>query len=147
MTYRPLPCLEFPTPRRGLITRYLNNMDLNTYQSLAMRTNGTKTQNEILSNAALGLTGEAGEFADTVKKILHHGHPFDDTARAHMSKEIGDVMWYVAQAATSIGKTLGEIAEENIDKLRRRYPEGFSSERSINRDMTESLTVDGEVSL
>lgn len=119
------------------------NYTLDEYQRLAMRTNGTTGERECLSNAALGLTGEGGEFADTVKKILHHGHPLDDAAREHMAKELGDALWYVAQGAHAIGKTLGQIGEANIEKLRKRYPDGFSAEASRNRDMADSLTVDG----
>jgi NTP pyrophosphatase (non-canonical NTP hydrolase) len=104
--------------------------DFDRYQELAMRTNGTTHQRDCLNNAALGMTGEAGEFADQIKKWLYHKHPLD---RAKLKKEIGDVLWYCAQAAHGLGVSLGAIAEENIIKLQERYPEGFSHERSINR--------------
>ena len=106
-------------------------MDLNEYQELAARTLGRdRTHEQQLANAALGLAGEAGEVADTLKKHLFHAHPLD---REGMVKELGDCLWYVAAMATVLGVELEEIGARNIEKLRRRYPEGFSAERSLNR--------------
>ncbi|HEX5830965.1 MAG TPA: nucleoside triphosphate pyrophosphohydrolase family protein [Gemmatimonadaceae bacterium] len=105
-------------------------MDLNEYQALARRTLGDRTHDEQLANAALGLAGEAGEVADAMKKHLFHKHPLD---RDEMVKELGDCLWYVAAMATALGIELDEIGARNIDKLRKRYPEGFSVERSLNR--------------
>lgn len=106
-------------------------MTLDEYQVLAARTLGReRTHEQQLANAALGLAGEAGEVADTIKKHLYHSHPLDHDG---MVKELGDCLWYVAGMATVLGITLDEIGARNIDKLRRRYPEGFSIERSINR--------------
>jgi NTP pyrophosphatase (non-canonical NTP hydrolase) len=110
--------------------------DFDLYQALALRTaspESTATHMTLLDAAALGLSGEAGEIADHVKKILYHGHPLDDTTRDEIAKEIGDILWYCALGAKGIDMSLAEIAVMNVDKLRRRYPEGFSSERSINR--------------
>lgn len=101
-------------------------MTLNEYQSLAKRTSG----NASLPVLALGVAGEAGEVADYVKKVFGHGHPMD---AAKLGKELGDVLWYLAVLADSIGLSLGEVAQRNIDKLRARYPDGFSTERSMNR--------------
>ena len=106
-------------------------MTLNDYQALAARTLGRdRTHEQQLANAALGLAGEAGEVADTIKKHLFHQHPLDRDA---MVKELGDCLWYVAAMATVLGIELDEIGDRNIEKLRRRYPEGFSVERSLNR--------------
>ena len=106
-------------------------MTLNDYQALAARTLGRdRTHEQQLGNAALGLAGEAGEVADTIKKHLFHQHPLDRDA---MVKELGDCLWYVAAMATVLGIELDEIGDRNIEKLRRRYPEGFSFERSLNR--------------
>ena len=108
-----------------------NGLTLNNYQSLASRTAGAGGDGQRrLVIAALGLAGEAGEFANMVKKLTAHGH---EIAPETLADELGDVMWYVAEAATAIGIHLGEIAQGNVDKLRNRYPEGFSEERSINR--------------
>ncbi len=105
-------------------------MTLNDYQELARRTLGPRPDDQQLANAALGLAGEAGEVADMMKKHLFHAHPLDRDA---MVKELGDCMWYVAAMATALGVELDEIGERNIAKLRQRYPEGFSAERSLNR--------------
>ena len=79
---------------------------------------------------ALGLAGEAGETADMLKKHLFHGKPLnhDDVV-----KELGDVLWYVAGMATAIGISLDDVAQRNVDKLRARYPDGFSAEASAQR--------------
>ena len=106
-------------------------MTINEYQTAAMRTsNKTITQDEHILNGALGLTGESGEVADIVKKHLMQGHPLDIT---HIAKELGDICWYIAETATAIGYDLETIMQMNIDKLKKRYPEGFSSERSQHR--------------
>ena len=110
-------------------------MEFTDYQIRAGRTiNRELTRDETLKNAALGLAGEAGEFADIVKKIFHQGHIFDDIVKDKMKKELGDILWYVAEAATVLKVKLDDIAIENIDKLIRRYPGiGFNPDKSINR--------------
>lgn len=105
-------------------------MDLNEYQAEALRTCSKKPSTDNLHIAALGLCGESGEFADLIKKHLEQGHPLD---REKLKKELGDVFWYLAFGAACIGMTLDEIAEANKAKLRARYPDGFSVERSVNR--------------
>lgn len=80
-----------------------------------------------------GLTGEAGECADFMKKLHGHGHVYDAAARQHMGKELGDVLWYLSVLANSFGFRLSEIAKMNIDKLKKRYPNGFEIEKSIHR--------------
>jgi NTP pyrophosphatase (non-canonical NTP hydrolase) len=79
---------------------------------------------------ALGLCGESGEFADHIKKGLHHGHKID---RDYLTKELGDVLWYVAVAADKLGIALEAVANQNIEKLEKRYPDGFDEEKSRNR--------------
>lgn len=79
---------------------------------------------------ALGLAGEAGEVADYLKKVIGHGHDFD---RETLVKELGDVLWYLAALAYQHQISLAEVAEANIEKLQKRYPEGFTAEHSINR--------------
>lgn len=78
----------------------------------------------------LGLAGEAGEVCDLFKKHFGHGHHLD---RDKVVKELGDVLWYVSAVASLQGISLQEIADKNIEKLTKRYPNGFSSEASINR--------------
>ena len=104
-------------------------MTPNEYQALAMRTlNPELTEQEILLNAVMGLCGESGEVIDHVKKHLCHGHALNKEA---LVKELGDVAWYLAEAATALGVSLEDILKGNIEKLKRRYPEGFSTEASI----------------
>ncbi len=106
-------------------------MTLDDYQQLAARTLGRdRTHEQQLANAALGLTGEAGEVADVIKKHLFHATPLDQDA---LAKELGDCLWYIGAFATVLGLSLDEIAQRNVDKLRKRYPEGFDTERSRNR--------------
>lgn len=104
---------------------------LDEYQRLALRTAGAHpTTEDALKCWALGIAGEAGEVADLVKKALYHGHGVD---RAKIGRELGDELWYVAVAANALGFTLAEIAQMNVDKLRERYPDGFSQDRSRQR--------------
>jgi NTP pyrophosphatase (non-canonical NTP hydrolase) len=106
-------------------------MTLDDYQQFAARTlSPGQSATDRLANAALGLSGEAGEVAELVKKHLFHGAPLDRDA---VVKELGDCLWYVAALAGVLGVPLSEVGETNIDKLRRRYPEGFSHEASRNR--------------
>ena len=101
------------------------------YQSLANRSAGAGGDGEQrLIVSALGLAGEAGEFANLVKKMTAHGHPFN---KESLEDELGDVLWYIAEAATAAGLNLEDIADQNLKKLAKRYPEGFSQENSINR--------------
>ncbi|MBA3343069.1 MAG: nucleoside triphosphate pyrophosphohydrolase family protein [Gemmatimonadaceae bacterium] len=110
--------------------------DFDTYQSLALRTASPDSLVDapaMLNAAALGLAGESGEIADHVKKIMFHGHPLDDATRDKIAKELGDILWYCAMGARGVGMGLGEIATMNVEKLKKRYPGGFSAERSLNR--------------
>lgn len=102
-------------------------MHFDDYQDLAMRTASGVGAIEV---AALGLAGEAGEFADHVKKHIAQGHALDE---GFLAKELGDILWYVALASTILDRRMCDVAETNIAKLRARYPDGFESERSINR--------------
>lgn len=106
-------------------------MNFDEYQQLAARTLGRdRTHEQQLANAALGLTGEGGEVAEIIKKHLFHDTPLDRDA---LEKELGDCLWYLGAFATVLDLSLDEIARKNIEKLKRRYPDGFSSERSRNR--------------
>jgi|TARA_B100001094_G_scaffold284025_1_gene297218 NTP pyrophosphatase (non-canonical NTP hydrolase) len=88
---------------------------------------------ERLITAALGITAEGGEFAEIIKKACFQGKPLDDDAQYHMKRELGDVMWYIAQACIALDCTLEDIIYMNIEKLEARYPDGFDSFRSNNR--------------
>lgn len=106
-------------------------MEINEYQRLAMTTlNPELSQKDILINSVMGLCGESGEAIDVVKKWLAQGHDLD---KAHLAKELGDIAWYLAEAATALDLPLEEILQANLDKLKKRYPEGFDTHRSQAR--------------
>ncbi|HQR07023.1 MAG TPA: nucleoside triphosphate pyrophosphohydrolase family protein [Gemmatales bacterium] len=108
-------------------------MDINHYQLAAMRTcihiYGSVDHKALAWNA-LGLTGEAGEVADEIKKVIGHGHELN---KDKLKKELGDVLWYIAALCNDLGLAMGDVAQANIDKLKERYPDGFSQEKSKNR--------------
>lgn len=109
-------------------------MQFNEYQQLAERTANRgpeDTAERRFTNFAFGLAGETGEVIDCLKKHLFHGHPLD---REKLKIELGDVMWYVATIATTAEIPLYEIVSANIAKLKARYPDGFTEEKSINRE-------------
>lgn len=130
-------------------------MTINEYQQAALRTeapkrfhmapgcvemallavekaNGFDEQVSLLRllEGIMGLNGESGEASDILKKFLFQGHELD---REHVAKELGDVAWYLALAADAIGYDLETILQKNIDKLTDRYPNGFESDKSVNR--------------
>jgi NTP pyrophosphatase (non-canonical NTP hydrolase) len=111
-------------------------MTPNEYQKAAARTlidgpERSLTDNEMMIVwNAIGLAGEAGEVVDHIKKGIFHRHGLNQT---QLVKEIGDVMWYVAGLCTKLGINLEDVMQQNIDKLLERYPDGYSSEASINR--------------
>lgn len=106
-------------------------MTINEYQNLALRTlNRDLDADEMLLNAVMGLCGESGEAIDLVKKHRMHSHPFD---REKFAGELGDIAWYLAEAAHAIGMDLNTVLQMNIDKLKQRYPDGFDCERSLHR--------------
>ena len=122
-------------------------MNTKDYQNLAMRTNDGKSNDRLFDrfmdsvtlnpidlggvlNASLGLAGEVGELNDMVKKWVFHGHELDER---EVRKELGDVCWYIALMCESFGYDLGEIMQGNVNKLMKRYPQGFSESDSINR--------------
>ena len=104
----------------------------NDYQRAAMRTdNKNQTEEERMLDALFGLCGEAGEVMDAYKKYRFQGH---ESYRDEMIIECSDLLWYAAKLADVLGVTLGEVMERNIEKLKKRFPDGFSKERSVNRD-------------
>ena len=106
-------------------------MEINEYQKLAMTTlNPELNRKDILINSVMGLCGESGEAIDIVKKWLAQGHELD---KEHLAKELGDIAWYLAEAATALDLPLEQILQANLDKLRKRYPEGFDTRRSLAR--------------
>ena len=111
-------------------------MDANDYLKLAARTLIDRPDFVlpdgdimVLWNA-LGLAGEAGEVAEVVKKGILHQHGLD---RDRLKNELGDVLWYAAALCTRLGLDMGAVMQANIDKLRERYPDGFSAKDSQRR--------------
>lgn len=107
-------------------------MTINEYQQLAMTTlNPRLSKKDVLINGVMGLCGESGEAIDIVKKHLAQGHELD---REKLIKELGDVAWYLAETAYALDVDLESVLAGNIEKLRQRYPEGFDTNRSVNRE-------------
>lgn len=102
------------------------------YQRAALRTAQTDkySEDELLLNGVMGLCGEAGEIIDLVKKWKFQGHELN---KEHIIQELGDCAWYLAVSAYASGFPLSGVLYANIEKLKERYPDGFSKERSINR--------------
>ena len=114
-------------------------MDVNEYQKLAMTTlNPALNKRDVLINSVMGLCGESGEAIDIVKKWMAQGHELD---RERLAKELGDIAWYLAEAATALDLSLEDILQANIEKLKKRYPEGFDETRSIDRPQDDGSAV------
>ena len=106
-------------------------MTINEYQKQAMTTlNPQLDKKDVLINGVMGLCGESGEAIDIVKKWLAQGHELD---RDKLIKELGDIAWYLAETAWALDVPLEDVLQGNIEKLKKRYPEGFDSRNSINR--------------
>ena len=106
-------------------------MNANEYQLSALTTlNKTLSTEQVLTNGVMGLCGEAGECCDLMKKHLFQGHALD---RDKLIDELGDVLWYAAVTAHALGAGLDEVMEHNIEKLKKRYPEGFDADKSVHR--------------
>ena len=124
VTFESLLLPEIPKPG--------NHMTPNEYQLEALRTaSGMNKEYPMSLNGVMGLAGESGECVDMMKKHLFQGHPLEVE---HMAKELGDVAWYLAITAHAIGYDLETILQMNVDKLRKRYPNGFEAQRSLHRE-------------
>ena len=112
-------------------------MTPNEYQRNAMRTASgisTSCPENLLLQGVMGMSGESGEALDIVKKIMFQGHELNEATKEHLIRELGDVLWYVATTAESLGTDLETVMQVNIDKLRARYPMAFDTERSQHRE-------------
>jgi len=108
------------------------------YAAFLTRLNSLELENDCnvsqLMTAAFGLTAEAGEFTEVVKKIVFQGKPYNEDNVFHMKRELGDICWYLAQACMALDTDFNEILEMNVEKLSARYPEGsFDVYQSENR--------------
>ena len=108
-----------------------SKMDVNEYQKLALKTlNPNLSKKDVLINGVMGLCGESGEAIDIVKKHLAQGH---DLNKEHLIEELGDIAWYLAETAYALDISLEEVLKINIEKLKNRYPNGFDTQKSIDR--------------
>lgn len=113
-------------------------MTPNEYQKEALRTEGefpypVKPRYiwlKRLQNGLMGLSGESGEAIDILKKYMFQGH---DIEKEHLALELGDALWYISLAADALGYSLEDIMQMNIEKLQKRYPDGFEASKSVNR--------------
>ena len=106
-------------------------MTLRKYYDSAQRTSRKDmTNKDHIFNAITGLCGELGEVADLIKKTYFQGHPLN---RERIAEELGDLLWYWAEMCAGMQLDPEEVARKNIEKLKRRYPEGFSTEASLHR--------------
>lgn len=105
-------------------------MDFHAYQELANRTAKPMTLQGNLLHAALGLSGEVGEFVDTVKREFVYGQALDVD---NLQEELGDILWFVALACQTLQKNMADIAAANIDKLATRYPGTYTDHHAAER--------------
>lgn len=123
-------------------------MDLNAYQDFVKFTTSRESKGisefidrivtidanvPLLLTASVGLASESGEFSEIVKKVIFQGKELNVDVRYHMLRELGDICWYLANAANALGADLEEIVKMNVAKLEARYPNGFEVSRSENR--------------
>jgi NTP pyrophosphatase (non-canonical NTP hydrolase) len=105
-------------------------IDFDIYQLRAMRTAKPMEPQDDLMHAAYGVAGEAGEFADCVKKNQVYGRELD---RENAIEELGDLLWYVALGCRALNATMSEVAQQNLEKLKARYPEKYTDELAAER--------------
>ena len=129
-TYKYLEFVDFVTSDAS------KNFDSFTNRLTELNQNGANI--ERLLTAAVGINAEGGEFMEIVKKIIFQGKPFNEDNRDHLIIELGDVLWYVAQACIALNISMDEVFHHNVAKLLKRYPEGvFDVFKSENRSATD----------
>jgi NTP pyrophosphatase (non-canonical NTP hydrolase) len=106
-------------------------MKVNEYQVAAMRTASSLESKDLILNGVLGLCGETGEVSDHIKKHMYQGHELD---KQKLISELGDVCWYIAILAQGLEVDLETVLKRNIEKLQNRYPNGFKTQDSLNRN-------------
>ena len=113
------------------------------YAALLTRLNSLELENDCntsqLLTSAFGLSAEAGEFTEVVKKIVFQGKPYNEENVFHLKRELGDICWYLAQALMALDTDFNEILDMNVEKLSARYPEGsfdvYQSENRVEGDV------------
>ena len=112
------------------MTKGEKRMDHAEYAKEVHRTCRIEDRRELLTLSALGIAGEAGEVVDIIKKVLYHAHALDTSA---LCTEMGDLLWYMTLLCETVGLTLDDVMQANVEKLRQRYPAGFDAQRSQQR--------------
>jgi NTP pyrophosphatase (non-canonical NTP hydrolase) len=116
-------------------------MDFQIYQAQALRTAKPLPVDDNLVHTALGVTGEAGEYADAIKKHVIYGKPLD---QENAIEELGDILWFIALACEALGTDMASVAQGNIDKLKKRYPEKYTDQLAGDRlDKASTENADG----
>lgn len=102
-----------------------NSVD-DMHQRLVELENNAETviNTSLLLTASIGLASEGGEFSEVVKKVVFQGKPYNNDTRYHLKRELGDILWYWANACRALGLVPSEVLEENVHKLKSRYPGG-----------------------
>src|SRR5574343_434345 len=113
-------------------------MNLNEYQTAALRTAPVADTGHDLLHAVLGIVTEAAELADVIKKRHAYGKRIDIV---NLREEAGDVLWYLPLLCRALGTTMEDVAQLNIDKLRKRYPDKFTEAHALNRDLDAERAV------
>lgn len=118
----------------------VTSKESNNYDHLHKRIEELRNQTDptfnpsLLLTSAIGLAAEGGEFAEIPKKIFFQGKPFNEEARYHMKRELGDIFWYWTNACRALGLDPNDVIQENVNKLESRYPGGkFDAHYSENR--------------
>jgi NTP pyrophosphatase (non-canonical NTP hydrolase) len=131
----------------------LSNVDLNKYKDFvqevtSLESNSTMVLNNtmielekesgvniaLLLTGAIGIASEGGEFSEIVKKCVFQGKPLNDETKFHAKRELGDILWYWINSCRALGLDPNEVVEENVNKLKARYPGGeFDVHFSENR--------------
>lgn len=111
-------------------------MEFEEYKKECHRTSGVfDNYAESLCSYSMGLVGESGEVVDYIKKIVFHGHKF---SKEKLIEELGDVLWYFTMLTSICDIQIDEVMRKNVEKLRKRYPNGFTCEDSINREKNDA---------
>ncbi len=113
-------------------------MDINTFAEESSRTLIDKGHDLNLLHAAMGISTESGELMDAFKRKIFYGKDLDVV---NVKEEIGDLMWYVAILLRELDLDFEELLQINIDKLKARYPEKFTEERALNRDLDKEREI------
>lgn len=113
-------------------------MNFKTYLTESQRTLIEKGKDMNMLHGAIGIGTEAGELLDAFKRNIFYGKPLD---RVNIKEELGDIMWYIAILCRELDLDMDDILQTNIDKLRARYPEKFSSEHALNRDLEKERKI------